>query len=101
MEGGGFLPALTVTASLCYGDRGVGSDGSGRGVCRPSCVRSCGGWRSNLIEKEMARKMDAMGNSYLCLRPLILYAVVNFEQVVNSICCNDGSCVNDTGGVLW
>ena len=29
------------------------------GVCRPSYVRSCGGWRSNLIEKEMARKMDA------------------------------------------
>ena len=32
MEGGGFLPALTVTASLCYGNRGVGSGGSGRGL---------------------------------------------------------------------
>ena len=32
MEGGVFLPALTVTASLCYGDRGVGSGGSGRGL---------------------------------------------------------------------
>ncbi len=37
------------------------------GVCGPSFVRSCGGWRSNLIEKKMARKMDAMGrNLNLC-----------------------------------
>ena len=32
MEGGGFLPALTVTDSLCYGDGGVGRGGSGRGL---------------------------------------------------------------------
>ena len=46
-------------------------------------------------------KMEAMGNLYLCLRPLILYAVVNVEQFVNSKCGNDGSCVNAAGGVLW
>ena len=82
--------AIVVLAAVALG-----------GVCGLSNVRSCGGWHSNLIEKEMACKMDAMGNSYLCLQPLILYAVVNVEQGVNSICCNDGSFVNATGGVLW
>lgn len=82
--------AIVVLAAVALG-----------GVCGPSYVRSCEGWRSNLIEKKMARKMDSMGNLYLCLRPLTLYAVVNVEQGVNSICCNDGSCVNATGGVLW
>ena len=81
--------AIVVLAAVALG-----------GVCGLSSVRSCGGWRSNLIEKEIARKMYATGNSYLCLRPLILYAVVNVEQGVNSICCNDESCVNATGGVL-
>ena len=72
------------------------------GVCWPSFVQSCGGSRSNLIEKKMTCTMDAMGrNLYLCLRPLILYAVVNVEQFVNSKCGNDGSCVNAAGSVLW
>ena len=48
--------AIVVLAAVALG-----------GVCGPSFVRSCGGWCSNLIEKKMTRKINAMGrNLYLC-----------------------------------